>query len=136
MGRWVRDQLLQHAARWDFAVIAYCVMPDHLHVLAEGTSEQAALERFVTRFKQATGYEWKRRNHSSLWQEGYFDRVLRDEDPEAGIVNYIVSNPVRSGIVDDPADYPLSGSSRYTYEQLADVIADWSPFDECRRRRD
>ena len=36
-------QLLQSASRSGFAVIAYCFMPDHLHLLVEGTDDHAAL---------------------------------------------------------------------------------------------
>src|SRR5919109_1203385 len=36
-GAWVRDELLRTADRFEFALTAYCVMHDHVHVLAEGT---------------------------------------------------------------------------------------------------
>jgi putative transposase len=133
-GRWVSAQLLHTSKRFDFEIPAYCVMPDHLHVLAEGTAKDADLRRFVSRWKQLTGYDWKRRTGQTLWQKGYFDHVLRDEESDLRVIKYIVSNPVRAGLVDSPQDYPLTGSSRYTFTELAHGIADWEPFDGHRRR--
>jgi putative transposase len=35
------------ARREGFAILAYCVMPDHVHLLVEGTTPQSDLRRFV-----------------------------------------------------------------------------------------
>ena len=135
-GRWVAEQLLHTAVRFNFEIPAYCVMHDHVHVLAEGTAKDADLRRFVSRWKQLTAYEWKRRTGQTLWQKGYFDHVLRDEESDIGVIKYIVSNPVNAGLTERPEDYPLTGSSRYTFAQLADAITDWSPFDRSHRRHE
>ena len=74
--------LLQFARSHGFVVPAYCVMPDHLHALVEARTDSAYLRQFVSRFKQRTGFEWKQRTGQLLWQEGYHDRVLRDEEPQ------------------------------------------------------
>jgi REP element-mobilizing transposase RayT len=39
-----------------FLIHVYCIMPDHTRLLAEGTSPDANLVRFVARWKQSTGY--------------------------------------------------------------------------------
>jgi len=58
-------------------VLAYCVMPDHLHLLLEGTSDGADLREAVRAWKQRTAYDWKVRTGLQLWQPGFHDRVLR-----------------------------------------------------------
>jgi putative transposase len=50
-----RSLLLQTAVDNTFALDAYCFMPDHLHILAEGLEQPADLCRFVSIFKQRTG---------------------------------------------------------------------------------
>ena len=55
-------------------------MPDHLHLLLEGTSDDADLREAVRAWKQRTGYDWKQRTGSRLWQPGFHDRVMRDGD--------------------------------------------------------
>jgi hypothetical protein len=42
--------------RLGFALIAYCFMPDHLHMLVAADSEDADVTAFVKRFKQLTGF--------------------------------------------------------------------------------
>jgi len=51
-----RSQLLRDAADAQFAVPAYCFMPDHLHILAIGESPNSDLERFMSTTKQQTGF--------------------------------------------------------------------------------
>ena len=126
-GRWVVSELLRAAEDHDFSITAYCVMPDHVHVLAEASRDDAGLVKFVSAWKQRTGFHWKRRTQANLWQQGFFDHVLRDDEAEIQIVKYIVENPVRAGLVIEPADYPLTGSSKYTFEQLTEVLVNWSP---------
>jgi putative transposase len=138
-GEIVATRFLQIATRNEFEAIAYCVMPDHFHALVGGESEQSFLEPFLNRFKQATGYWWKhdlRRRHR-LWQEGYFDRILRDDDPTEGVVRYIVENPIRAGIVDDAREYPLTGAAKYDINELLECAMLWTPpwkMPRARRR--
>jgi putative transposase len=88
----IRSQLLRTASDCSFATIAYCFMPDHLHVLVQGTSESADLPAFVYRVKQATGRWFKREWQRVLWQVGYYDRVVRDDDATLSIARYIIEN--------------------------------------------
>ena len=46
--------------RLEFAVFAYCLMPDHVHLLAHGMSEHADLRRFAKRTKQSSGQRYRR----------------------------------------------------------------------------
>lgn len=106
------------------SVLAYCVMPDHLHLLVEGQTERAALKAFVKLAKQRTGFAFKRRYGAVLWQEGYYEHVLRDEEPTPAVVAYIVDNPVRKGLVETPADYPYWGSSAYSREEVLGFVGE------------
>ncbi len=128
-GQFVASQFLHIGAVLHFEVVAYCVMPDHLHLLAHGTSEQSALKAYVHRCKQSTGYEWKhrRRHRRRLWQEGFHDRILRDRDPDEGVIRYILENPVRAGLVDDAREYPLIGATRYDITELLAATMLWRP---------
>ena len=121
------SHLLETAPRWAVEVIAYCFMPDHLHVLVEGTSEQANSREFADAFRQVSGFHLRPRLRRRLWQEGYFDHVLRTEDDTRAVVKYIVLNPVRAGLCEDPSAYPLLGSSRFELSELL-TAADWYPL--------
>ncbi len=102
--------LLRHvAAELGFAVTAYCFMPDHVHLLVAGTDPQADLPAFVARFKQASGYWYRQQTGRRLWQPGYHDRILREQDDLDEHVRYIVANPVRAGFARAVGDYPFAG---------------------------
>ena len=87
-------------------------MPDHVHVLISDPAQRTA--QYVWRFKQATGYQWKQQgNPGTLWQRGFYDRVLRlDDDPNI-VAKYIMTNPVRAGLAARAADYRFSGAPAF-----------------------
>jgi REP element-mobilizing transposase RayT len=85
-------------------------MPDHAHLLVEGLTASSDLRRFVKMPKQRSGGAHSRKYHQPLWQEGYFERVLRDPDDAAQVARYIVMNPVRAGLVMEPCHYPYVGA--------------------------
>jgi REP element-mobilizing transposase RayT len=116
-----------------FAVIAYCVMPDHVHLLLEALADDADFKSTMRHWKQTTGYAWKQRARRRLWQEGYYDRVLRERDSDLDVVRYILDNPHRAGLTSDDEPYPYMGSSRFTMDQLSEAVGDWTPYDRSRR---
>ena len=97
------------AERHSFEVFAYCFMPDHLHLLLQGTSENSRLDRFMRQFKQITSYHFQQQAGSGLWHRSYHDRVLRHEEALSDVANYIWHNPVRAGLANSREDYPFSG---------------------------
>ena len=110
IARWIIDELRKHAAASGFFVHAYCVMPDHLHMLAAGASDTSNLLKFVMSFKQETGEEFTRKTRRPLWQFKYYDHILRGNDSADRVAWYIWSNPVRKALRDTPAAYPFLGS--------------------------
>jgi REP element-mobilizing transposase RayT len=81
-----------------FRIRAGSVMPDHVHLLVQGTTTAADLTAFVKLAKQLSGYHMKRETGRRLWADGYYDRVVRhDEDPRS-YIEYILRNPVTAGI--------------------------------------
>ena len=113
---------LQSAERERIALIVYCVMPDHIHLLVDGLDDGAELLPFVKLAKQKSGFEFKQRTGQRLWQDGYYEHVLRDEERTEDVVFYIIANPVRKGLVTDVMDYPYWGSSLYGREELLHSI--------------
>jgi putative transposase len=102
--------LRQTAKQRNFYIWAYCFMPDHLHLLIEGKTEDADMRKFISVFKQKTAFWFHRRYNTKLWQPSYYDRVLRKDEATSAVARYIFENPVRKGIVTDYLQYPYSGS--------------------------
>ena len=95
-------------------------MPDHAHLLIEGMTDAADLQRFVKRAKQRSGQAHAHHAHGRLWQEGYYDRVLRAEEDSRAIARYVIENPVRAGLVDRAGLYPPLASDVSPVEELLD----------------
>jgi putative transposase len=115
-------QILRSANQTHFAIPAYCFMPDHLHLLAEGLSDAADLRRFLTKARQYSGYYDSRQFGDRLWQRYGFERILRDGEPSQVVARYILNNPLRAGLVTMVQEYPFVGSGVYTLEELIEWI--------------
>ena len=130
------SEILQSGGKHDIEVTAYCVMPDHVHLLATGTTEAADLQSFMKMAKQTSGWAFRRTTGKRLWQEGFYDHVLRTEDATPGVLRYTINNPVRAGLVKAPEDYEFWGSQTYGRKELLEFIQgceEWIP--EWKRRR-
>jgi len=106
-----------------FAIFAYCFMPDHLHLVLAGMAEDSSLPHFISRFKQASGFRHRQKTGQPLWQSGYFDRVLRDEESTLATCRYVLGNPVRAGLADVIGEYPHAGSDVCRVEDIVGQAA-------------
>jgi len=109
-GRRCELLLTERACREGFDIPAYCLMPDHIHLVATGRFPESDLRRLVTGWKQATGFAWSQLGRGRLWQPSYWDRLARFDEPLETMKRYVVENPVRAHLVMNPADYPLTGA--------------------------
>ena len=105
----VSIEILQEVARSKrFKILTYCFMPDHLHLLVVGESENSNLKKFISLFKQKSGYWYKMNFDKELWHVSYHDHVLRREENLETVAMYILGNPVRKGLVSDYKEYRFS----------------------------
>jgi REP element-mobilizing transposase RayT len=122
IGQFVASQLRRTCRHMRFAVLAYCLMPDHAHLLVEGVRDTSDFRHLIKSAKQRTGQSFAARHKHPLWQEGFYDRVLRPGDDPKTIARYIIENPVRAGLVRSAIDYPLLGSDVWTVQELIDSL--------------
>jgi REP-associated tyrosine transposase len=95
-------------------------MPDHLHLLVHGGA-RTFLPDLMHDFKQVTGSAFATASGSDLWQDGYYDHVVRSEEGVLRVARYIAGNPVRAGLVEDAGLYPYTGS--FDWQRTAVVEA-------------
>ena len=91
-------------------------MPDHLHLLLEGIFPDSDLKKFVSSYKQYTGYLYKERGKTKLWQPSYHDHILRKDEDILSVAQYILNNPVRKKLVEHFLDFKFSGSFEFDRE--------------------
>ena len=95
-----------------YRLLAWVVMPNHLHVLIEQLPEWT-LASVVQGLKRHTTREIQRivGGAGQLWQREYWDRFIRDERHYRRVVDYIHANPVQAGLVTRPEDWRWSSAS-------------------------
>lgn len=80
-------------------------MPDHLHLLIRGTADTSAFKPAMTLIRQRTALVCRHVSKNALWQDGYFERVLRPSDDLCLAIEYIRNNPI--ALSPEGADYPF-----------------------------
>jgi REP-associated tyrosine transposase len=118
----VIESLLWTRNEYSWVLFCYCLMLDHLHFICRLTDEQVrrinagargevdeGVLDHLGRFKSyTTNRSWKLGFSGKLWQRNSYDRVLDLEKPFLEIVQYVLDNPVRKGLVTDWRDWPYS----------------------------
>jgi REP element-mobilizing transposase RayT len=129
IAKWLIAKLKKNSESCEFFVHAYCVMPDHIHILASAKTESSNLVKFIEAFKQETAIEFEQRQRLRLWQFKYYDRILRSDDALDRVAWYIWLNPVRKNLSAAPADYPFAGSLTDIGKKLLQFAAppEWTP---------
>lgn len=107
LGRLVVNQLRQAHEDGIVHSIAWVVMPDHFHWLVE--LRRKTLGELMCRIKSRSCVTVNRASQSAsrLWQKGYHDRALRQEDDLKAAARYIIKNPIRAQLTTRIGDYPL-----------------------------
>jgi putative transposase len=120
----VLSQFQHIATKEQFAIAAYCFMPDHVHLLVEGVSKHSDCLRFISRAKQRSGFRYAQSRNNRLWQRYGYEHVLRNDESTMTVARYILENPVRAGLVKRVEDYPFSGSCEYPLQAILEAVAD------------
>jgi len=101
---------------------AVVVLPDHLHAIwTEPDGVVAYSERWrriKARFSQALPDDFRpraslrRKRERGIWQRRFREHAIRNTDELGMAMAYLLANPVKHGLVDDPADWPYSSFTR------------------------
>lgn len=108
----VVHKALQHFDLQRYRLVAWCVMPNHVHVLFEVWKGQP-LGKVVHSWKTYSAREINTRLNRAgpLWQADYFDTYMRDADHLDATAGYIEHNPVKAGLVSRVEDWPWSSAA-------------------------
>jgi len=102
------EYLCRTADGRDTKLFAWCVMPDHIHMLLHDENIIDFVRLYKGRMNpQARPFEKGR----LLWQRSFYDHGLRQDEALNDIAMYIWQNPVRAGLVTNPSEYAWSGSA-------------------------
>lgn len=114
--------LVEQAAIFKVAIHAYVVMDNHLHLLATPQTDDG-----LPKLMQAVGRSYVRyfnlrhQRTGTLWEGRYRSNLIESERYLLACMVYIDLNPVRAGMVQEPADYKWS-SHKHCIGQLSDKL--------------
>ena len=131
------DLMAEWCARRGVRVWAYCLMPNHVHLIAVPASEESlrrgigeAHRRYTRRINFREGW----RGH--LWQERFASYPM-DGRYLAAAARYVELNPVRAGLAARPEEYCWSSARAHLtgaddvlvqVKALLDEFGDWREF--------
>lgn len=116
---------------------AYCLMPNHVHLIAVPESEDGLRRAIGEAHRRYTRHVNCRQQWTGhLWQ-GRFASFLMDEKYLLAAARYIELNPAKAGLVKHPEEYAWSSAQAHvarqddglvTVKPLLNIIDDWSKF--------
>jgi putative transposase len=133
--------LLDYTRRRSVSVLAYCLMPNHVHLVLVPTAGDG-LHRVMlpVSMRYAQRFNRERDVLGVLWQGRYFSSVL-DGHYFRNAVRYVERNPVRAGLAQRAEEYPWSSAAAHCGlahdgllamtpwgEQVLAEVKDWSAW--------
>lgn len=116
------DMLAHSSARAHAEIWAYCLMPNHVHIILMPHDENGLRRTFADLHRRYTGYVNARaRTTGHLWQ-GRFGSVVMDEAHLVNAVRYVTLNPVRARLVERASDWPWSSARAHLSAQDDAVV--------------
>lgn len=113
----------EHARKQHVAVHAYVLMSNHFHLLATPETEEG-----IPQMMQAIGrryvrnYNLRHQRSGTLWEGRYKSTLIQAERYLLACMVYMDLNPVRAGMVPDPADYTWSSHQHYVGRRVDKLI--------------
>ena len=102
--------LLRLAAfRWRWRVFAYCLMPNHFHIVVLGELECVSRGTHLLNFRYAQRFNERHERRGHLYQERFHARVIRDDEHLVNACEYVLDNAVRAGLCTTRDDWPWLG---------------------------
>ena len=114
--------LRSNASVFDFRILSYCLMPNHIHLLVVPTSISSLRDGISQLHQSYTRYINTKKNWTGhLWQGRFFSCPV-GPDSDARVARYIELNPVRAGICVHPKDYLWSSALASCCDSLTTEI--------------
>ena len=116
------ERLAKYRRKHDYAVYAYCLMPNHVHLLVESSARP--LGKFMQGLQQSyTQYfNLKHRKTGHLFEGRYKAIICQKDQYLLELIRYIHLNPVRAGMVKSPEQYRHSGHDVYLRGKPTEII--------------
>lgn len=104
-------------------IIHYCLMPNHVHILAE-VAPESKLCSFMKRVNLVYFFRYRKRREyvGHLWQGRFKSKIIERGSYFVQCGKYIELNPVRAGLCEMPEEYPYSSYSYYAHGKKSELL--------------
>jgi len=105
----------EYAKKCSIEIIAFAVLPDHMHLLISPKSQRHTISDFMKSIKGKSAIEINRATERKgrLWQHQFLDHIVRSKEDYRLHIEYIHYNPIKHGLCDRPEDYRWSSYRCY-----------------------
>lgn len=107
------DAIAKSQAKGPFDLIAWVVLPEHIHVLIDPKGLRISKVLQSIKISFAKRFVIKHKEPGAVWQSSFWDHVIRDEDDFRRHLDYIHLNSVKHGYVTNPFDWPHSSIMKF-----------------------
>ncbi len=116
------ERLARYRKKYDYVLHAYCLMPNHVHLLVE--SSEQPLAKFMQGLQQSYSQYFNRKHRKTGHVfEGRYKAILCQKDQYLlQLIRYIHLNPVRACMVRSPERYRYSGDHVYLQGKATEMI--------------
>ena len=116
------ERLARYRKKYDYVLHAYCLMPNHVHLLVESSAQPLA--KFMQGLQQSYSQYFNLRHRKTGHVfEGRYKAILCQKDQYLlQLIRYIHLNPVRAGMVRSPKRYRYSGDHVYLQGKATETI--------------
>lgn len=132
------NNIKEYSQKFALSIIAYCLMPNHVHFIATPLHEHSLVKTFtVTNMRYSQYFNKKNKLRGHLWQGRFFSCPLQERHLFAAM-RYVENNPVRSELVNNAEDWPWSSARSHVFItpdylpliKMADIltIPDWKTY--------
>ncbi len=118
--RWLQEapiatvvaEALHYRDQRAYDLLAFCIMPNHVHLVCTPLAQEDGTYRALPRILQSLKRHTARRANEILgrrgafWQAESYDHVVRHENALTRIIAYVVNNPVKAGLADEWEAWP------------------------------
>ena len=121
----------------DVKIWAYCLMPNHVHIIAvPGNADDLARLFREAHHRYARYVNARNEWQGHLWQERFYSTVM-DEEHLLAAARYIELNPVRAGLCRRPDEWRWSSLHAHMKHRadpiicagpLEEIVSDWATF--------
>ena len=122
-----RDLLAEHCRAADVDVWAWCLMPNHVHLILVPHEKDGLRRALAAVHRRYAGIIHARRQRSGHFWQGRFGAVVMDEAHLAAAMRYVSLNPVRARLVKRARDWRWS-STRAHLTSKSDGLTALAPI--------